>query len=801
MIGILLSSETPRIDWSEAPIYAADYGPKGAGCLTLPRAWVPPFALVPAETAAQVARGRTLSTVLSEADLARVVALGSNLIVRSSVLGETIWDRGTYHSEAIAPGTGELTAALDAAASKVINSAKGNQMGLVVQSYIDAAAQGEFGNLHRISKTRDQWELNWTDRMGSPSRTRLNSQRDVAADPSQPILVRAGLSQERLFGSIAAWLNNELVRGRAERLNCEWVTDNKRFYLVQVDAEDEDVHGINPLQIRIQPSPAPPGGDGHYLKVATGDRLGEWDKLKVLEELWESDAKHKPTLFFVPLDALPAPGDDVGCGRLVDDFRSLIGNAGIIVRTSVRADAGKVINLPRSECLQPEEAARWCLDEAEKQTDQRHLLAFVAHRFVASRASAWVRADPNNPMVEVHALWGLPDALQYCPYDIWEVHLPTDVATDFPDYKSDILRSLDDGGWAHGRVKNEVARANSISAAEARDVSRRSMAIAQRLGRACHIMWFIGCVDEAGKSFNIPWYWTEAHDTETNFDRSAYKEIAITSEKDLIAFESSEGPRQRQALTLRPRDLGLMRNNAFIARVGAAAMSAGLPVILTGSTLAHAYYQLRSQGCAVVASGQKERSRIRRTANLGKLVRDKIPERIAKRQEHEITKQVPNSLIKGFLLGKLLEEAIEVREAGETQKREELADLYEVLLSLIKAEGFSLGAIAAEADIKRQKAGGFDLGLVLVQTGIAANDRSASGETLGQLLADRTSEDTIEIPFSFFGFMDLDQPRSILLEQFGILLEIMLKSDRVEIKISRSSEQLGLPLSGDGGLN
>ncbi len=797
MSGILFSTNVDRIDWSETSIYAAEYGPKGAGCLALPRTWVPPFALIPAKTMAKVSAGEPLSHVLGHDDLSRILELGPELIVRSSVIGETIWERGTYHSERAktSPGLSPVEA-LDAAALEVVESSRGKPSALVIQVYVDAAARGEFGNLHRVSKTRDQWEINSTDRTGSPSRTRLNSQRDVAASPDTPLSVRAGITTERLFGAVAAWLNNELVRGRSERLNCEWVTDNRNFYLVQIDAEDEDVHGINPLQIRIQTAPAPPPGDGTYLKAAHGERLQTWDKLKVLDELWESGASHKPTLFYVSLEKLPQKDDACSVEALAKDFRLLIGETGIVVRTSVKAGAKKEFNLPRSECLDADAAARWCLSEAGKVSAKGSELAFVAHRFVASRASAWVRVDPSNPMVEVHALWGLPDALQYCPYDIWEVHLPTGTATDYPEYKSDILRSLDNGGWAHERVKNEIARANSISTMEARDISIRSAAIAERLGRPCHIMWFVGCVDGGGESFNIPWYWTEAHSTEFNTDRATYNEIVIASEADLSAFEAFDGPWQRKALALRPRDLGLMRDNDFISRVGAAALKAGLPVILTGSTLAHAYYQLRSQGCVVVASGQKDHSRIRRPATLGKLVRDKVPERIARRREHEVTRQVPVSLIKGFLLGKLLEEAIEVREAepGGHQKREELADLYEVLAALIKAEGFTLEDVAREADIKRAKAGGFDLGLVLMQTGILAAERSGSGEALGQLMAEQTSDDVVELPFSFFGFMELDQTRSILLEQFGLRLDVTLKSDRIEIRLERSSEQLGLPL-------
>jgi predicted house-cleaning noncanonical NTP pyrophosphatase (MazG superfamily) len=402
-------------------------------------------------------------------------------------------------------------------------------------------------------------------------------------------------------------------------------------------------------------------------------------------------------------------------------------------------------------------------------------------------------------MVEINALWGLPDALQYCPYDIWEVHVPTGVATDYPDYKSDMLISGADGGWRYVRVKNELARNICIGSTEAKEIASRSAQIAERLGRACHIMWFVGCLDEQGVHFNIPWYWTEAHESQRNPDRSAYRVFTVADAASLERFRTWAGSRNRQALALRPTDLTLMRDNDFIEAVGAAAKAAEVPIILSGSTLAHAYYQLRKLGCTLVTPGEKEHARVRRTASLGKLVRDKIPGKITERHEANVTRQVSGSLRRGFLISKLIEEALEVREAAEfPQKTEELADLFEVFRALAKAEGVPLKAIKHAADQKKMKAGGFEDGLVLLQTGILGSERGSSNEWdrgVGDVLAERAGEDAAEIPFSFFGFMELDQPRSVYFEDLGVRLDIVLRPDRIEVRLARGAEQLGLPLT------
>lgn len=794
----------PRIAWADTVQYSQRYGVKAATSLAIPRAWTPPFLLMPVQQGETLVNGIFPVELTGSAGAQCLSDLGGEdgqLIVRSSVVGESIWDRGTYNSVQFSIDDDfQITSRrLFDAVKKVLESTAGRQSGLMVQRYVRPASQGEFGNLQRISKTRDQWEIATHETEDLTARMRLNSQRDSAADPEQPLAVRAGLARERLFGAIGAWLNNELLLGRSQRLNCEWVTDNRQFFLVQMDEEDEDLAGVNPFQVRVPPAIRPAAENGDFLKLADATILAQWDKLQVLEQLWEPSASHKPTLFYLPLSDLPSRATKKAVDRLTADFAALIGPRGIVVRTSVRADEEKLPNLARTECLTPEAAARWCFETSRKLRRDHGTadFAFVAHRFVASRASVWARAEPDKPVVEINALWGLPDALQYCPYDIWEVHVPTGVATDYPEYKSDMLISREDGSWEYVRVKNDLARSNCISSLEAKDIALRSAQIAERLGRSCHIMWFVGCVEQDGSPFNLPWYWTEAHDAERNPDRTAFRTFTVRDKETLRQFIEFEGSRARQAVALRPADLGLMRNVPFIEAVGQAASDVQVPIILSGSTLAHAYYQLRKQGCTVVTPSEKEHARVRRTTNLGKLVRDKIPGKIAERQEMRTTRRIDGDLRKGFLISKLFEEALEVRDAANpAQKVEELADLFEVFRAIAKSEGFSVDEIKKAADQKRRKAGGFEEGLILLQTAIGTSDRSTmdADRGVGDVLGGPTADDIAEFPFSFFGFMEIDQPHSMFFEQLGVRLDLILRPDRLEIRLSRGSEQLKLPL-------
>ena len=301
-----------------------------------------------------------------------------------------------------------------------------------------------------------------------------------------------------------------------------------------------------------------------------------------------------------------------------------------------------------------------------------------------------------------------------------------------------------------------------------------------------------------GLLFNFPWYWTEAHDAEKNVDRSNYNVFTISNWTQLEELKNRTGSKPRLAIELKPMLQELMRDMKFIGAVGNTARGFEVPVILAGSTLGHAYCALRRQGCTVVTRGEKEHSRIRRIATFGKNVRDKIPDRIAMRRETGVTRKIPNELKKNFLTSKLLEEALEVRNARTVdEKRMELADLYEVFRALAQSEGLSVGEIIMVADDKREKVGGFDDGTVLFQTGIMGKRPSISRDAekpLTQVLARKVSSNSYELPFTFFGFMDTDQSRSLVFEELGIRLDVTLRSDRIELEASREAEQLELQL-------
>lgn len=91
-----------------------------------------------------------------------------------------------------------------------------------------------------------------------------------------------------------------------------------------------------------------------------------------------------------------------------------------------------------------------------------------------------------------------------------------------------------------------------------------------------------------------------------------------------------------------------------------------------------------------------------------KLIRDRIPEIIARDGQRPKVRVLDKEEFREALERKLLEEVQELRETqAPDHKREEVADIYEVLEALAEEHGFSREEIAELQRRKRQERGSF----------------------------------------------------------------------------------------------
>jgi predicted house-cleaning noncanonical NTP pyrophosphatase (MazG superfamily) len=196
----------------------------------------------------------------------------------------------------------------------------------------------------------------------------------------------------------------------------------------------------------------------------------------------------------------------------------------------------------------------------------------------------------------------------------------------------------------------------------------------------------------------------------------------IENEEDLTDFQRSPKDfdlgKRRVAFRPGPK---LIRSKEFLERVGRTVSGQRWRLVLEGSTLAHAWYQLRATGVDV-ESAAEYLTKPRRRKAFGKLVRDRIPDAIKARGELMTSVVLEPSQLREALSRKLVEEALEAHSAGDLDAlTEELADVFEVLRALAANTGISLEKVQEIAARKRASKGGFESGYLLVSTGGADN--------------------------------------------------------------------------------
>ena len=99
----------------------------------------------------------------------------------------------------------------------------------------------------------------------------------------------------------------------------------------------------------------------------------------------------------------------------------------------------------------------------------------------------------------------------------------------------------------------------------------------------------------------------------------------------------------------------------------------------------------------------------------GKLVRDRIPEIIAREGREPVTLQLNGEQLLIALREKLKEEVAELLAAGDREAAtEELADVYEVLEAFAERMGIAPDELAKLKDHKRAERGGFEEGIFLI---------------------------------------------------------------------------------------
>jgi predicted house-cleaning noncanonical NTP pyrophosphatase (MazG superfamily) len=721
--GVHFSTDSSDTAWDVSLV-----GLKAVGLAALPVDWTPPFLVITADAfdawrnTASLNSGQALLSPNALAPILR--SPESKLIVRSSADIEDAEYRGWLESKICASTIEGIIAAATDVWSRVARTierlASPVRVALVVQQFEQSKLYGHLSNERRVSRNRNRWlcEIESPVAGIEPVLMKFDAKSSGGPLPQRLDCTNDGQLLE-VLKQVAGWT----IHNESARCHYEWVWDGSRLWIVQRDLERE-IHGRAPATSdtsrQFNPAPAVVS-----IFVEATKAEGDWKKTESLRLFQRAGLpaaqlyllEHEPTLAKL--------GNGIVSPRLRDDLRALLASP-IVFRTDVlTSDSLPAFLSPRSETLlDVDTAAAWLTSKAKMLIEKGATpsgFCFIAHRYISARSAAISLSRPKNPRVKIDAIWGFPDGLLSFPHDSFEVTTNTRMISGRQvRSKPFFLKENALGSWVRERCPAPWDWRPSLTNAEILEIAEHSKRLANFLGEPVEVMFFVGVDPKTGYPAILPWIHMEDVPTaqqEANAFHYAGKPFTITNSADLVRLKeiiTREQERQKVTIRLRPAP-HLLRSKEFVDEVAATARELRIPVQLEGSILSHIYYMLTRLrvrvrcGDPIAAGSYKQR--------FGKLVRDLIPIKIHSQGESAKTLRVSSDALIGLLKAKALEEAFEAFwERDPNQSFAELADVLEVIVSSCKAYNRSFDDLLKLAEEKRNERGGFEHGIVLVET-------------------------------------------------------------------------------------
>ena len=533
----------------------------------------------------------------------------------------------------------------------------------------------------------------------------------------------------RVFREVGRWCTS-LEKGPC---HLEWVWSNGQLQLLQLDFEDESPDdGVDP-RVLIRPTDAETLDTPHsrmLKRFDVGGPLTGWGKIDKVRELVKARSDKFPDLYYVRGDELVDLDATLQC---IQEFS----NGRVVCRTDCVSGSVEKLNLPRTHSASPAGAIQFMkatVAQLVARGAKEAEICFILHRFIPAMSAAWALADPKSQIVRVDSLWGIPDGLQFLPHDTFEYDVRRQrSSSEITRYKMSFIQEVEDGPWKEVKIARRFGRSRSLSSSDVAEVATQTHQIAIDLDQKTQVMWFCAIPSSVGIGRNLPWFRMQAPDADPSIPRAVAPtrhrfRIQTSHDLDNPALLESD----RYVLILQPSVDVIRDDETFLQKLATIALSIGAPVELHGSILGHAYYMLRRIGVTVITPGEPQYSRVRGRQIFAKLVRDEIPSYIQRHGETTVLARIPQQEARAALVAKLFEEAHELLLAVSPKDVEgELADLLEVVQSLASATGVSWEDVVSKAISKRSQRGGFEKGIVLLETAWpTSQDRRGQAEAL-----------------------------------------------------------------------
>lgn len=645
----------------------------------------------------------------------------TTFIVRSSAKHETFEERGYYKSSSGNIKYNRLFQNIqDLWAENTTNIKKfvDNEFAIIIQEYIKPKLSGHLSNERRVSRNKTEWLIEIVNIKNEFLESQKFKVREAVKD--QPKLDLTGTTKKLIVSNLkklASFLVTE-----DKRTHIEWVWDGQKGWIVQHDLEINEQNGTEPSSEWK-----------HRVKIIDATSLNcfssvtnaknEWEKIKCIKTFIDCGLPHGNVYILENPQIIESLGQALVKKELEDDLKALLSYPILI-----RMDVQKVDNilLPRTETIFTFETACKFLIENTKKFHSQGLNAkdfcFLIHRFIIAKSGALAFSKPNIQKARIDSTWGIVDGLYYHPHDSFEVNLMTKPQNIIRQIrcKTEYLDVDNYGKWFSKRAGIKWDWAESLTKDQILSIAEYNTKIADHLYSPVTVMYFVDVDQSTGYPTILPWFYTIDEVTESS---EKFTDIIFSESREIIQTEDNfnelkkkwdpiKNPKITFKLKLSP---DILRDKAIIENIGEYAKEKGIPIELDGSILSHPYYILRKIGARVKCSDPFEPKY--KKQKFYKLVRDKIPINIESKGERARIVKIDSSELLKYLKSKAIEEAFEFYwEVEEDKIIEELADIFEVIRATCKVFGIPIEELEKIADKKTEKKGGFEAGMLLVDT-------------------------------------------------------------------------------------
>lgn len=714
-------------------------GEKAYGLSCLPAKWTLPFIVI---TGNFVKKQKKLSPKLSQ-NIKNGIHLAFkknpiDLIVRSSGCEEGLQERGQLYSF---PGKCQdidelLNKCLDTICSD--KSITNYNIPLIIQPYISVSVEiGHLSNERRLREFRRDWVIEVDKKKQATNEYYTLGLRnwrheiDLLEYEDINLICTAKKDLKEILRIPATWATEKKLR-----VHFEWLWDGNNIYILQADQETF-TEGIDPTICTSKYESL--GVKLCCLKPVEMEHAQQYKKIK---NIFTYSKLNLPTAPLYILDDQSIIYE-IANGNIPDilknDLKNLIKNP-LIIRTDLTSSSQEERQmLPRKEFRDLDSTLDWLLENSKilyEKLDSLTKIAFIFHNFIPASAAAFAYVQPKKRKVLIQSLWGLPEGLYFYSNDMYVVDTKTQSLHNIDKkdfhietkkrYKHSFVSSDENGIWQRFPLKPPYDWKSSIPKEEwISHIALESRRIAELEDSELSIMWFVDVPTDVCEKQVFPWHHESFNlkqaaiqkkpRTKTPFDRI----LIIRTMDDLtnLRNETKKDDPSKIYINIEPTEDNLLRNKDILQEIGNLAKNVNATIMLEGSILSHAYYQLCQTGANVEINNSFEDIFLDEQ-EFNKLVRDKVPDNIENGGELVTVCKLKESSKLKALKDKLVEEVFEVLDSeNNTDTIKELADVYEVLDALLDHLQISKEDLIKEKEKKLLKAGGFLDGKVLLKTG------------------------------------------------------------------------------------